>query len=117
SGCITDCTVNTVLSGGLLTSPFAVLVVDPAQTPPPNYLTITASPSTISTTTGGSVSATFSATGGTGSYTYSVSGQPAGVTLAGGTLSGTPTQAGNFNAAITVTDSNQDFASTSITIS
>ncbi len=79
-------------------------------------LTISVSPGSISTTTGGSVSATFSASGGSGSYTYAVGGQPAGVTLGSGSLSGSPIQAGIFNTTVTVTDTNANSASASITI-
>jgi len=79
-------------------------------------LTITLSTNSISTVTGGSVSASFSASGGAGSYTFSVGGQPAGVTPGAGSLSGSPTQAGIFNVAVTVTDASQNTASASITI-
>ncbi len=83
-------------------------------------LSITPSPSSISTTTGGPLSVGLSATGGTGSYTFSVSGQPSGVTLVSGSLTGSltgsPTQAGIFNTTVTVTDSNLTVASASITI-
>ncbi len=87
--------------------------VSSAAAPP---LTISLSPGSISTTRGGSVSASFSVSGGTAPYTYSLGGQPAGVTLGTGSLSGTPTQAGIFNATVTVTDSNLTSASASITI-
>ncbi len=80
-------------------------------------LTLSVSPGSISTVTGGSVSASFPASGGTPPYTYSASGQPAGVTAGGASLSGSPTQAGVFNVAVTVTDSSQTTASASIAIS
>ncbi len=79
-------------------------------------LSITASPNSISTTTGGSISAALLPIGGTGTYTFSVSGQPAGVAVVSGALSGSPTQAGVFNASVTVTDSNQTAASVAIAI-
>jgi uncharacterized protein (TIGR03437 family) len=116
AGCVTTCSLNTVLTGGLLNSPDALVVVDTIVPPVTTSLTITLSPSSISTTTGGSVLAFFAASGGAGGYTYSLSGQPAGVTLGSGTLSGTPTQAGNFNATLTVTDSSRNSASATITI-
>jgi uncharacterized protein (TIGR03437 family) len=84
------------------------------QVTPP--LLISLSTNSISTVTGGSVSAGFSASGGTAPYTFSVSGQPTGVTLGFGSLSGAPAQAGIFNASVTVTDANQYSASASITI-
>jgi uncharacterized protein (TIGR03437 family) len=84
-----------------------------AAVPP---LTISLSPGSISTTTGGSVSASFTTNGGTPPYKFSLGGQPAGVTLGAGSLSGTPTQAGIFNATVTVTDANLNTASASTTI-
>ena len=52
-------------------------------------------------------STTFSASGGTGPYTFTESGAlPTGMTFSGGTLSGTPTQAGGFPIIITATDAN-----------
>ena len=47
----------------------------------------------------------FSTTGGVGPYTYAVSGTlPAGVSLSGATLSGTPTAPGSYSFTITATD-------------
>ena len=56
---------------------------------------------------GQAYSASFTTTGGTAPYHHSVTGSlPAGLSLAdNGTLSGTPTQAGNFPVAIHVIDS------------
>jgi uncharacterized protein (TIGR03437 family) len=101
--------VTVVNPGGATSNAFTFQVAFPP-------LSITPSPNSISTTIGGSVSASLSASGGTGSYTFSASGQPSGVTLASGSLSGSPTQAGIFNTTVTVTDSNQKSASASITI-
>jgi uncharacterized protein (TIGR03437 family) len=79
-------------------------------------LSISFSTGSISTITGGSVAAGFSAGGGTAPYTFAASGLPAGVTLGSGSLSGSPAQAGIFNASVTVTDANSNSASASITI-
>jgi hypothetical protein len=84
------------------------------QVTPP--LSISFGANSISTFTGGSVSAGFSASGGTPPYTFSVAGQPAGVAIGGASLSGTPTHPGNFNAAVTVTDANLYTASAPIAI-
>src|SRR5581483_334101 len=51
-------------------------------------------------------SATFAAaSGGAGGFTYTAAGLPAGLTLAGTTVSGTPTAAGTSNVTLTATDS------------
>lgn len=51
-------------------------------------------------------SATFSpATGGSGLFSYSASGLPAGLSLTGNTVSGTPTAVGTYTVALTATDS------------
>jgi len=54
---------------------------------------------------GASYSATLSASGGSGSYSWSIANQPAGLTLSGNTLSGTPSAAGTSSVTVTVTDS------------
>lgn len=47
----------------------------------------------------------FNASGGSGSYMFSLAGNlPAGLSFAGNTLAGTPTQAGSFAVTITATD-------------
>ena len=58
-------------------------------------------------TAGSAYSQALSASGGTAPYTYAVTAGvlPAGMTLAAGTLSGTPTVAGTFNFTVTATDS------------
>jgi large repetitive protein len=78
-------------------------------------LTINAPTLTVSPASGALPNATqnsaytqaFSTTGGTPGYTYQVtSGSlPAGMTISGSTLSGTPTQFGSFSFQITATDS------------
>lgn len=68
-------------------------------------LTLTPASTTFTPTYGASYSQTFTASGGTGPYTYAVTGTlPAGLTLSGGTVSGTPTLPGNFVVLITATD-------------
>ncbi len=71
--------------------------------------TIVVAPATLP---GAQVAASYnqsvSASGGTSTYTYAVTSGalPAGLTLSSsGTISGTPTAGGNFNVAITATDS------------
>ncbi len=58
-------------------------------------------------TVGTGYSQSFTASGGTAGYTYArtLGTLPTGVTLSGGTLSGTPTAIGTFNFDITATDS------------
>jgi prepilin-type N-terminal cleavage/methylation domain-containing protein len=55
---------------------------------------------------------TFTAAGGLPGYTFSETGAlPGGMSFAGGSLSGTPTQQGNFDFEVTVTDSQGTTAS------
>ena len=72
-------------------------------------LTLTpASGATINGTAGVAVSGSFTAANGTAPYTYAVTAGalPPGVSLSStGTLSGSPTAAGNFNFTVTATDS------------
>ena len=79
--------------------------------------TVTVSPSgaTLSATGGTPFSQTFSATGGTGPYTYNQTGTlPTGMSFNAGTatLSGTPTQSGNFSITVSATDSSTGTAVT-----
>ena len=84
-------------------------------------VSITASTSSVATTTSGSVSASFNVSGGTAPYTFFVSGQPSGISLSSGgtsaSLIGASAQAGTFSATITVTDGQNESTSTPITIS
>ncbi len=70
--------------------------------------TITVTPASLATgATGTAYSQIFTATGGSGSgfFTYVLTGSlPAGLTFSGSTISGTPTQAGNFPISITAND-------------
>jgi hypothetical protein len=70
--------------------------------------TITANPTTIpGGTTGVPYSQVFTQTGGNGTVTFSLTGTlPAGMSFSGATLSGTPTQVGNFPITVTATDAN-----------
>ncbi|NKJ23375.1 putative Ig domain-containing protein [Dyella sp. SG609] len=76
-----------------------------------NAPTLTLTPSTgttINGTAGVAVSGSFTAANGTSPYTYAITSGalPPGVTLSStGTLSGTPTAAGNFNFTVQATDS------------
>ncbi|WP_165929256.1 putative Ig domain-containing protein [Shimia isoporae] len=71
--------------------------------------TLTISPPNLGDATYGTAySQTLTASGGTGPYSFAVTAGtlPAGITLtAGGSLSGTPTETGNFNVTVQATDS------------
>lgn len=56
-------------------------------------------------TVGTAYTGTLSASGGYGALSYSATGLPAGLTLTGNTISGTPTTAGTSTLSLTVTDS------------
>ncbi len=77
------------------------LVVNNAGCP-----TITVNPATIPAgATGAAYSQTFTQTGGVGTVTFNLTGTlPTGLSFAGATLSGTPTQAGSFPITVTATD-------------
>ncbi|HAM45120.1 MAG TPA: hypothetical protein DCM67_08905, partial [Propionibacteriaceae bacterium] len=49
-------------------------------------------------------SASLAATGGTAPYAWSASGLPAGLSVSGHTITGTPTESGTFSIQLTVTD-------------
>jgi hypothetical protein len=70
-------------------------------TPPP----ITFAPSLPDGTVGVAYSASFAgASGGTPPFTYSAAGLPAGLSLSGTTVSGTPSVAGDYTVNLTATD-------------
>ncbi|MDX2044585.1 MAG: putative Ig domain-containing protein [Acidobacteriota bacterium] len=73
-----------------------------------NCQTITVNPATIPTGTAGtSYSQTFTQTGGVGAVNFNLTGSlPTGLSFAGATLSGTPTQTGSFPITVTATDAN-----------
>ena len=59
----------------------------------------------------------FTATGGTGPYSYALTGTlPAGLSLVGGTISGTPTAPGSFPITITTTDTGSSGAGAPFTV-
>lgn len=70
--------------------------------PPPANVTISGSLPTAQVGTG--YVATLSASGGKAPYVWSAQGLPAGLSLRDGTISGTPSVAGNATVAVTATD-------------
>ena len=87
-----------------------VIVIRPAQLV---ITTVTA----VDGVVGAAYSSGFAASGGTPPYTFSASGSlPAGLTFAGSTLSGTPTEAGTFQFTVQVTDSAQQTATKAFTV-
>ncbi len=103
-------------------SAFTVVVHDVNVTPASNspytlsitYTSCTAGPActpvtiTTSSIAGGATGTPydqhFTASGGSGAYLYSVTNLPAGLSVAGDSLSGTPTQAGSFAITVTAND-------------
>ncbi|MBP6820062.1 MAG: putative Ig domain-containing protein [Acidobacteria bacterium] len=73
-----------------------------------NCQSLTVNPATIPTgTVSTAYSQTFTQTGGVGTVSFALTGTlPTGLTFSGATLSGTPTQSGNFPITVTATDSN-----------
>jgi hypothetical protein len=73
-----------------------------------NCPAITVNPATLPAgTSGAAYNQSFTASGGAGSVNFSQSGTlPTGMSFAGGVLSGTPTQSGNFPITVTATDAN-----------
>jgi hypothetical protein len=65
---------------------------------------------------GSPVSVTFAATGGVPPYTWLPSSGPPGTTVSGGVLSGTPTEAGQFEFTVQVRDSKGTVASKSFSM-
>jgi hypothetical protein len=82
--------------------------------------TITVNPTTLATGTENSTyTQSVTATGGSSPYSFSLSAGtlPNGLTLSSsGSLSGTPTQGGNFNITIKATDTNQCFGTRAYTL-
>lgn len=79
----------------------------------PKTITLTVAPPTVIVTTaslaGGTFLAPYSATslnasGGAGPYGFAATGLPRGLSVTGGMISGTPTQAGTFTVTIIATD-------------
>jgi hypothetical protein len=112
----TDPTKLAALAASLKTNTDSLAAAIVADQPPGggSSLTITTTSPLPAGTNGTPYSGAFTATGGTAPYTFAVTGGslPPGLTLAtDGTLSGTPSLAGNYNFSVTVTDSaNATFA-------
>jgi len=80
-------------------------------------LTLAPAAGTFTPTYGAPYSQTFTASGGIGPYTYAVTGTlPTGLTLSGDTVSGTPTQPGNYVVLITATDTGSTGAGAPFTV-
>jgi hypothetical protein len=93
------------------TFPVTVMSIDALGFPASKTLTmnvdgqaITFAPVLPNGTVGAPYSATLAATGGVSSFTYTAANLPAGLTLIGDILSGTPTISGSFTFALTATD-------------
>ena len=83
-----------------------------------NCQTIAVNPAAIpSGTVNAAYSQTFAQTGGVGTVNFSLTGTlPTGLSFSGATLSGTPTQSGNFPITVTATDQNNCTGSRSYTL-
>ena len=88
-------------------------VGSPTSTPSPVTYAPTLPDGTVGTAYSAGVD---SASGGTGSFTYSATGLPAGLTLNGTAVSGTPTTAGTYPVTLTATDSSGSSASATVQI-
>jgi hypothetical protein len=101
---------------------FAVTVTDSETPPATAVVNATLDVLGITTTslpnaaTGVAYSQTLAAAGGTGHYTFSSSNLPAGLSLSGTTLSGTPTSAGTFPFQVQVGDGSGTVASASLSL-
>lgn len=117
---------NGLLSGTAVAAgvfEFSVAATDSDGTVATRTFTLTVKPATLTLTgtagngqVGAAYSAQFGATGGAPPYTFSATGLPAGVSLNGSSLSGTPTADGTFNLSVTVTDSAKATATGSFTV-
>ncbi len=83
-----------------------------------NCQTITVNPATIPAATAGvAYSQNFTQVGGVGTVNFGLSGSlPNGMNFSGSTLSGTPTQSGNFTFTVTATDANNCSGSRTYTL-
>jgi len=91
---------------------YTINMADPlsptTNTPPASPPTITVTPGTLpNATAGNAYSQTLSASGGAGPYSFTATGLPGGLALSNaGTLSGTPSGAGQFNFTVMAADTN-----------
>ena len=102
---------------------FTVTVKDSVATTQSKSFALTVNPAALSIAgslgngvAGSPYSSSVSATGGVPPYTWSASGVPNGLTFSAGSLTGTPTTAGTFTVAVTVTDSASSVARQSFTV-
>jgi hypothetical protein len=85
--------------------------------PPPAPVPVSISGTLPGGTVGVAYTASLSASGGTSPYVWSLSNVPPGLTVNGGTLSGTPTAAGSYAIGATATDATGTAASAAFTVS
>ena len=79
---------------------------------------VVSGPSNLATIAlGGSISGSLTVSGGVAPYKFAATGVPAGLTFADGRIAGTPSAPGSYSVGVTVTDSGNSLATTTISFS
>ena len=104
------------LGGAIVGGVGATAVVAAPSPPPPSPVALTTS-SLPAGTVGSSYTATLAATGGTAPYTFSATGLPAGLSVSGATVVGTPKASGTTSVVVSVSDSSTPPQTASATLS